>query len=126
MNAGSETTPAALDWRSARELIESFGLDRRMAGALHDSLAQCETANEALIAALVRVEERAQRARTQLLAGFQMNSLGELQSAGPEADRWCAVRQERLDRLRVLLHAAGHADDNGDALVRYAATTKGR
>lgn len=123
MNAGM---PAALDWRSARELIETFGLDQRMAGALHNALAQCETANETLLAALERVEQRAQRARTQLVAGFQMNSLGELQAAGPEVDRWCAVRQERLDALRVLLHAANQTDTNGDALMWYAATTKGR
>ena len=98
-------------------MSKSFELNRRAANcddrveesilvAVAEAQRRFETVNEDIVRKAHEVTHRSAEAVDGVEGGLNVNSLGTLQSAGPDLDRLCAVRQERLDALRELVHLA--------------------
>lgn len=75
--------------------------------ALAEALRGVTRANEQLVAKSVQVAAAASTVVTLVNGNRAVNELGELQSDGRELDRLCAVRQERVTALVLVLVACG-------------------
>jgi hypothetical protein len=71
------------------------------------------SAEDSLRRAAERLARRAERIGELLDAGYHVNELGEIQHAGAEVDRYCALREERIAGIRRLEWAAQKAAEAG-------------
>lgn len=67
---------------------------------LQDARSDLRSCEESIRSKAEQIARSAARTAEAVAAGRHTNSLGEIQSAGPELDRLCAIRAERYSALR--------------------------
>jgi hypothetical protein len=82
---------------------------------LFDARADLKSTEDSLRRAAAQLARRAERVIELLDAGYHVNELGEIQHAGVEVDRYCALREERLQGLRRLEWAAERTAERAEA-----------
>lgn len=99
-----ETTRKSFEVGRRASQLENESAEQNMLFLLSEAQRRFENANEDLLRQADEVSRRVDQAKASVTAGHHVNSIGELQSAGPRFDQLCAVRQERLENLSVTLH----------------------
>lgn len=102
----ARTTPdpaAGSDWGLISRLysLTEEGTVERIAGELLVGVVHAfQSAAENLYRATFDIEDKVQQVRDHVEHGYQVNSLGELQSRGPEFDRLCTRYQETAGAIK--------------------------
>lgn len=107
------TTPRQL----ATSAQATYEYTDRQADALADALRSVNRVNADLEGALGELGRRVEGATNALGAGAKLNPLGVIQGAALDVDRLCAVRDERIQQLVLVLVALGHS--HTEALADY-------
>lgn len=105
---------------ATRRSLESAGVPDGLAAVWFDAAQRKSDLEDQIRSVAATITSRIASTLTRLDGDFHVNDSGEIQSAGPEFDRLCALRQQACSFLMPIVHSIVRSTPEAAAILSVA------